>query len=155
MPSSCVLVYPCVSLCILVYAQFCFLLFFFFRKRKTSKSCLLEVGPSVKVVHKNWYRAVSYSILQLYDARNAITVDNQKYAIINFYVLLTVHPNIMIVFFYQLDAKILHFNTFIIFVYMFRALLCSSSGGQLSYTTSGIVTLFRWLFSTQVPKQWR
>jgi len=29
-------------------------------------------------------------------------------------------------FFYQLDAQILYFNTFIIFLYMFRALLCSS-----------------------------
>jgi len=47
-----------------------------------------------------------------------------------FYVLLTVHPN-MTVFFYQLDAQILYFNTFIAFLYMFRALLCSSSGGQL------------------------
>ena len=45
-----------------------------------------------------------------------------------FYVLLTVHPNIMIVFFYQLDAQILYFNTDIIFLYMFRA----------------IVLIFRW-----------
>jgi len=48
-----------------------------------------------------------------------------------FHVLLTVHPNIKIVFFYQLDAQILYFNTFITFFYMFRALLYSSSGGQL------------------------
>ena len=48
-----------------------------------------------------------------------------------FNVLLTVNPNAMIVFFYQLDAQILYFNTFITFLYMFRALLCSSSGGQL------------------------
>ena len=34
-------------------------------------------------------------------------------------------------FFYQLDAQILYFNTFITFLYMFRALLSSSSGGQL------------------------
>jgi len=34
-------------------------------------------------------------------------------------------------FFYQLDAQILYFNTFITLLYMFRALLCSSSGGQL------------------------
>ena len=47
-----------------------------------------------------------------------------------FYVLLTVHPN-MIVFFFQLDAHILYFNTFITFLYIFRALLFSSSGGQL------------------------
>ena len=48
------------------------------------------------------------------------------------YVLLTVQPNIIIVFFlYQLDAQILYINTFIIVLYMFRALLCSSSGGQL------------------------
>ena len=30
-------------------------------------------------------------------------------------------------FFYQLDAPILYFNTFITFLHMFRALLCSSS----------------------------
>jgi len=34
-------------------------------------------------------------------------------------------------FFYQLDAQNLYFNKFIILLYMFRALLCSSSGGQL------------------------
>ena len=46
--------------------------------------------------------------------------------------LLTVHPNIMIVFsFYQLGAQILYFNTFITFLYMFRALLCYSAAGQL------------------------
>ena len=50
---------------------------------------------------------------------------------VNFYVLLTVHPNIMIVIFYQPDAQILYFNAFITFLYMFRELLCSSSGGQL------------------------
>jgi len=33
--------------------------------------------------------------------------------------------------FYQLDEQTLYFNTFITFLYMFRALLCSSSGGQL------------------------
>jgi len=37
----------------------------------------------------------------------------------------------MIVYFYQLDAQILYFNTFITFLYMFRALLYSSSEGQL------------------------
>ena len=37
----------------------------------------------------------------------------------------------LIVFFYQLDAQFLYFNTFITFLYTFRALLCSSSGGQL------------------------
>jgi len=48
----------------------------------------------------------------------------------------------MIVFFYQLDTQILYFNTFITFFYMFRALLCSSSGGQFINTAYGIVTLF-------------
>jgi len=38
---------------------------------------------------------------------------------------------IIVFFFYQLDAQILYYNTFIIFLYMFRALLCSSSGGQI------------------------
>ena len=51
-------------------------------------------------------------------------------------------PNIMIVFFYQLDTQIVYYKTFIIFIYMFRALLCSSSGGQNCINTaSGIVTL--------------
>jgi len=34
-------------------------------------------------------------------------------------------------FYYQLDAQILYFNTFIILLYMFRALLWSSSGGKI------------------------
>ena len=46
---------------------------------------------------------------------------------VNFYILLTVDPNIVIVFFYQIHAQILYFNTFITLVYMFRALLRSSS----------------------------
>ena len=37
----------------------------------------------------------------------------------------------MVIFYYQLDAQILYFNTFIILLYMFRALLCSFSGGQI------------------------
>ena len=53
--------------------------------------------------------------------------------------------------FYQLGAQILYFNTLITrtSLYMFRALLCSSSGGQICISTaSGLVTLFRLLFST-------
>ena len=39
---------------------------------------------------------------------------------------------IIIIFFYQLDAQIIYFcNTFITFLYLFRALLRSSSGGQI------------------------
>jgi len=37
----------------------------------------------------------------------------------------------MIVFFYQIDAQILYFNTSIIVLYMLQALLCSPSGGQI------------------------
>ena len=37
-------------------------------------------------------------------------------------------------FFYQPDAKILYFNTFITFLHMFRALLCSSSGSTIVLT---------------------
>ena len=75
-----------------------------------------------------------------------------KHYIINFYVLLTVHPNIIIVFFYQLDAQILYFNT----------LACSSTCFEHCYahlqeyncisTASGIVIIFEWLFSTQVTR---
>jgi len=43
-----------------------------------------------------------------------------------------VHPHrIIVCFYYQLDAQILYFNIFIILLYMFRALLFSSSGGQI------------------------
>ena len=48
-----------------------------------------------------------------------------------FYVLLTVHLSIFISVINQLNAQILFYKKFIIFLYMFRALLCSSSGGQI------------------------
>ena len=54
--------------------------------------------------------------------------------------------------FYQLDAQILYFNTFITFLYMFRALLCSSSGGQIVLVQHLVSSLFGWLFSTQVTR---
>ena len=47
----------------------------------------------------------------------------------DFDVLLTVHLSIILAS-DQLNVKILFFNEFIIFLYMFRSLLCSSSGGQ-------------------------
>jgi len=37
------------------------------------------------------------------------------------------------IFYYELDARMLYFNTFIILLYMFRARLCSSLGGQIVY----------------------
>jgi len=49
---------------------------------------------------------------------------------INFDVLLTVHLSIILAA-DQLNAQTLFHNKFIIFLYMFRALLCSSSGGQI------------------------
>ena len=66
-------------------------------------------------------------------ARCSSTHSRQQtdYIIPLFYVLLTVHPNTKIVFFYQLDAKISYFNTFVTFLYMIRTLLCLSSGGKL------------------------
>jgi len=36
----------------------------------------------------------------------------------------------MLLFFYQPDAQIIYFNTFIMFLYTFRVLLCSSSERQ-------------------------
>jgi len=39
--------------------------------------------------------------------------------------------SVIVYFHYQLHAQILYYNTFIILVYMFQALLCSSSGGQI------------------------
>jgi len=64
----------------------------------------------------------------------------------------TGHFFIMIVFFYQLDSQILYFNTFITFLYMFRALLFSSSGSNCINTASGIVTLFRLLQHTRYER---
>jgi len=41
----------------------------------------------------------------------------------------------------NLMHKFLFYNKFIVFLYMFQAMLCSSSGGEiLYYTTSGIIT---------------
>jgi hypothetical protein len=62
----------------------------------------------------------------------------------------TVHRSITLVNF-QLDAQrsyLFTYNTFIKILYMFRALLCSSSGGlrrNYIYAASGIFSLCRWL----------
>ena len=59
----------------------------------------------------------------------------------------------IIVFFTNLMQKF--FITFIILLYMFRAPLCSSSGGYIvsvQHLVPGIVTLFRWLFGAQVKR---
>ena len=54
----------------------------------------------------------------------------RKQTVLPFFdVLLTVHISIILVI-DQLNAQILFCNKFIIFLYMFRALLCSSPGGQ-------------------------
>jgi len=53
---------------------------------------------------------------------------NEKYLHVFFYVSLTVHLSITLVN-DQLEAQI--FNTFITILYMFRAISCSSSGGQI------------------------
>jgi len=68
--------------------------------------------------------------------------------------------------FYQIDAQILYFNTFITLLYMFRALFCSSSGGQIVLTQPLVSSLSlgdcsvhrlqedcRNLWSEQSPKQ--
>jgi len=44
--------------------------------------------------------------------------------------IITLYDSLFFIF-YQLDAQILYSNIFITFLYMFRELLCSSSGGQL------------------------
>jgi len=49
---------------------------------------------------------------------------------------------LVIVLFYQLDVQILYFNTFITFLYMFRALLCTSSGGQIVLVQRLVSSLF-------------
>jgi len=49
-----------------------------------------------------------------------------------FYVLLTVHLSIILAM-TNLMHKFLFFNKFIIFLCMFRALLCSSSGSQIVF----------------------
>jgi hypothetical protein len=56
----------------------------------------------------------------------------------NFNVLLTVLPDIIIASLYQAGAHIFISNTpitFLTFLYMFRKLLCSSSGGQIVYSS--------------------
>ena len=71
---------------------------------------------------------------------------------------LTVHCSTTLVDL-QLDAQnsyLFTYNTFIKILYMFRALLCSSSGGlrrNCIYAASGIVTLCRWLSCVPVKKE--
>jgi len=61
----------------------------------------------------------------------------------NFYILLTVHPNIMIAsFFTSLMHKFFILIHFTIFLYMFRALLCSSSGGKIVLLQHLVSSLF-------------
>jgi len=61
--------------------------------------------------------------------------------------------------FFQLDAQnsyLFTYNTFIKILYMFRALLCLSSGSlrrNCIYAASGIVTLCRWLSCAPVKKE--
>ena len=71
----------------------------------------------------------------------------------NFYVLLTVHPDIMMVFFTNLMHK------FFILVLLLHSSTCFEhhyahlqEDNRVS-TASGIFTLFRWLFSTQVTRR--
>jgi len=59
---------------------------------------------------------------------------------------------------HQLGAQnscLFTYNTFIKLLYMFRALLCSFSGGlrrNCIYPASGIITLCRWLSCAPVKK---
>jgi len=72
----------------------------------------------------------------------------------DFEVLLTMHLSIILAT-EQLNAQILvSLIKLIIFLYMFWALLCPSSGGQMYYTASGIVTLSRWPSGVQVCTGW-
>jgi hypothetical protein len=60
---------------------------------------------------------------------------------------------------FQLDTQnsyLFIYNTFIKILFMFRTLLCSSSGGlrrNCIYAVSGIVTLCRWLSCAPVKKE--
>jgi len=49
--------------------------------------------------------------------------------------------------------KYLIYNTFIIFLYMFRALCAYHQGSKLYYTASGIVTLSRWPSGAQIERR--
>ena len=80
---------------------------------------------------KCYVEIINYSPLKTEGLMQVIkgkTAGSPETSVQYFYFFLTVHPNKMIVFFYHLHAQILHFNIFITFLYMFRALLCSSSG---------------------------
>jgi len=63
-------------------------------------------------------------------AAGALTAEISSNAIMNFYVSLTVHLSITLAN-DQIDAQM--FNAFItiLYMYMFRAISCSSSGGQI------------------------
>ena len=55
--------------------------------------------------------------------------------------------------FYQLDAQILYFNTLITSLYMFQALLCSSSGGHIVWFQHLVLPDLLNLCTEQSPKE--
>jgi len=61
-----------------------------------------------------------------FETQNGLSMDNASDNIVQL-----TNQYILDSLFYRLYAQILYFNTFIILLFMFRALLCSSSGGQL------------------------
>jgi len=96
--------------------------------------CSLNVRVALLYIFErlsSWYSIIPYHILGvwglLYEvaANWGCAVIAQRSVVISyrffFYVLLTVHPNI--IFFYQLDEQIIYFSTFVIPLYMFRALV--------------------------------
>jgi len=67
---------------------------------------------------------------------------------LNFDDLLTVHLSIILTT--NLMYKFLFYNKFIIFLYMFRALLCSSSGGQILLYSISYRHTCRWPSGAQM-----
>ena len=79
-------------------------------------------------------------------ARRVFTIKTQAYKC---WCLLIVHLSIILAT-DQLNAQILFYNKFIIFLYMIRALCAHNQEVKLYYTASIIVTLCRWPFGAQV-----
>ena len=70
----------------------------------------------------------------------------------NFNILLTVHPNIIIAFFTNLMHNSLFYHTYYIHQHVSSNIMLILRRSNCISTASGLVTLFRRLYSTQVKK---
>ena len=141
-----------------------------FSKAKMPQSLFIDdLTTTTNRIYYGWY-AKTYSFqgsflrkiipffllfFNSYDSSSFSNIFSRHFSI-GFYVLLTVHPNIMIVLFFFTNFM----HRFFILIHLlhsstrFEQYCAHLQENNYINTASGIVTLFGWLFSTQVTVYW-